>query len=79
MFEGWKAANSAYIRNIFSGTVQAQPDFGRQIGSGFLAAVPKIVNDDLTTLTNNIKKVMWTKMIINAWKVAPGNLKPVIV
>ncbi|KAH6988123.1 hypothetical protein BKA56DRAFT_612847 [Ilyonectria sp. MPI-CAGE-AT-0026] len=73
----WMEAEAAYVNKIFSGEVGTLNTLYGLIQDGMQGAVP--TGTDLATLKDEGQKIVYTKMIPAAWKVAPGEFSPFIL
>ncbi|KAH7116567.1 hypothetical protein B0J13DRAFT_571689 [Dactylonectria estremocensis] len=73
----WMDAEADYVKKIFSGSVDTLPTLHGLLQNGMQGAVP--VGTDLATLKDESQKIVYTKMIPAAWKVAPAGFSPFIL
>jgi len=70
-FTFFKSWNSNYLASIFSGNPANLTDIGTLVSQGMMLSVQDQL--DLSSMTDQAQKVLYSKLIPAAWNIAPPN------
>jgi hypothetical protein len=76
-FSKWFDAEVAYVNRFFDGSSDTLPILKSLVGDGKQGALP--TNTGAGDLNKAAQHIMYTKMIPEAWRIAPGNLIPFVL
>jgi hypothetical protein len=68
LLERWKNAEIAYLHNTFQGNAGSLDTLSQVFNNGLMLADP---TPDLSNMTTEVQHILYSQLVIEAWKIAP--------
>jgi hypothetical protein len=75
-FAQWVQAQQLYASRTFQGDAESLTLLSQVFKNGMMLADPQ---PDLSQLTDQVQRIMYSQLVIGAWDVAPGGFQPMIL